>query len=99
MTCGTCKDVEIILFADDTNIEETGCSINNLASDLKYITDLFTGNMLVLNLDKIIQLNLKTDNLDPRFDLNNQYVKIDKVNIMLYVWNKNYFLKLTFPIL
>ena len=29
------KDVEIILFADDTNIEAIGCSINDVASDLK----------------------------------------------------------------
>ena len=33
--------------------------------------------MLVLNLEKTIQLNIKTDNLNPRFDLDNQYKKVD----------------------
>ena len=33
--------------------------------------------MLVLNLEKTITLNIKTDNLNPRFDLSNQYVKVD----------------------
>ena len=47
-----CKDVEIILFADDTNIEATDCSINERASDLKNINDWLTENMLVLNLEK-----------------------------------------------
>ena len=47
-----CKDNEIILFADDTNIEATDCSINDGASDLKNINDWLTENMLVLNLEK-----------------------------------------------
>ena len=68
----------IILFADDNNIEAIGCSINDVASDLKNIKDWLTKNMLVLNLEKTIQMNIKTDNLNPRFDLNNQYVKVDK---------------------
>ena len=72
-----CKGVEIILFADDTNIEAIGCSINDVASDLKNINDWLTENMLVLNLEKTIQLNIKTDNLNPRFDLNNKFVKVD----------------------
>ena len=69
-----CKDVEIILFEDDTKIEAIGCSINGVASDLWNINDWLTENMLVLNLEKIIQLNIKTDNLNSRFDLNNQYI-------------------------
>ena len=72
-----CKDVEIILFAEDTNIEAISCSINDVASDLKNINDWLTENMLVLNLEKTIQMNIKTDNLNSRFDLNNQYVKVD----------------------
>ena len=71
-----CKGVEIILFADD-NIEAIGCSINDVASDLKNINDWLTENMLVLYLEKTIQLNIKTDNLNSHFDLNNQYVKVD----------------------
>ena len=79
-----CKD-EIILFADDTNIEAIGCSINDVASDLKNINDWLTENMLVLNREKTIQLNIKTDNLNPRFDLNNQYVKVDNTRKYLGV--------------
>ena len=59
------------MFADDTNIEAIGCSINDAASDLKNIKDWLTENMLVLNLEKTIQLNVKTDNSNPRFDLIN----------------------------
>ena len=50
-----CKDVEIILFADDTNIEAIGCSINDVASDLKNMNVWLTENMLVLNLEKPIK--------------------------------------------
>ena len=64
-----CKDVEIILFGDDTNIEAIGCSINDVASDLKNIKDWLTENLVVLNLEKTIQLNIKTDNLNPRFEV------------------------------
>ena len=48
--------------------------------------------MLVLNLEKkTIQLNIKTDNLNPRFDLNNQYVKVDNTcqYLGVYVWTQN----------
>ena len=51
-----CKDVEIILFADETNIDAIGCSINDVASDLKNINDWLTENMLVLKLEKTITL-------------------------------------------
>ena len=74
-----CKDNEIILFADDINIEATGCSINDVSSDLKNINYLLTENMLVLNLEKTIQFNIKTDNLNPRVDLNNQHEKNDNI--------------------
>ena len=75
-----CKDVEVALFLDDTNIEAIGCSINDVASHLKNINDWLTENMLVLNLEKkTIQLNTKTD-MNPRFDLNNQYVHIGYLN-------------------
>ena len=58
-------------------MEAIGCSINDAASDLKNINDWLTENMLVLNHEKTIQLNVKTDNSNPRFDLNNQYIKVD----------------------
>ena len=42
-----CKNNENILLADETNIEAIGCSINDVASDLKNVIDLLTENMLV----------------------------------------------------
>ena len=52
-----CKNVEILIFADDTNIEAVGCSVENIKSDLDRIIFWLASNKLVLNLSKTVQLN------------------------------------------
>ena len=47
-----CKNVEILLFADVTNIEAVGCSVENIKSDLDSINFWLESNKLVLNLSK-----------------------------------------------
>ena len=42
-----CRNVEFVLFADDTSIEAIGCSIKDVASDLKNINDWLNKNMIV----------------------------------------------------
>ena len=54
-----CKTVEILLLADDTNIEAVGCSVENIRSDLDSINFWLESAKLVLNLSKTVQLNLK----------------------------------------
>ena len=65
------------MLAGDTNVEATGCSIKDVESDPKNINDWLTENKLALILEKTIQLNIKTLKINPRFDLNNQNVKVD----------------------
>ena len=47
-----CKNVEVLLFADDTNIEAVGCSVENIKSDLDSRNFWLESNKLVLNLSK-----------------------------------------------
>ena len=54
-----CKTVEILLFADDTNIEAVEFSVENIRSDLDSINFWLECTKLVLNLSKTVQLNLK----------------------------------------
>ena len=54
-----CKNIEIFLFGDDTNVEAFGCSVENIKSDLASINFWLESNKLVLNLSKTVQLNFK----------------------------------------
>ena len=54
-----CKSVNIILFADDANIDTIGCTKKEIESDLEAINDWLKRNKLVLNLEKTVQMNLK----------------------------------------
>ena len=46
-----CKSVNIILFADDANIDTIGCTKKEIESDLEAINDWLERNKLVLNLE------------------------------------------------
>ena len=72
-----CKNVEILLFADNTNIEAVGCSVENIKSDLDSINFSLESNKLVLNLSKTTQLNLKKGPANLRFQLNKTDIKVE----------------------
>ena len=72
-----CKYVEILFFADDTNIEAVGCSVENIKSDLDSINFWPESNKLVLKLSKTVQLNFKKSPADLSFNLNKTDIKVE----------------------
>ena len=72
-----CKNVEILLFADDTNIEAVGCSVENIKPVLDSINFWLESNKLVLNLSKTIQLDLKKVPANLSFQLNKTDIKVE----------------------
>ena len=72
-----CKNVEVLLFADDTNIEAVGCSVENIKSDLDSINFWLESTKLVLNLSKTIQLHLKKGPENLSFQLNKTDIKVE----------------------
>ena len=73
-----CQKVEIILFADDTNIEAIGLSDSDINSDLVNINDCLKQNKLVLNLDKTVQMQIDDKNISKKssFYLNGSKIKV-----------------------
>ena len=53
------KNVEILLFTDDTSIEAAWCSVEIIKSDLDRINFWMESKQLLLNLSKTVQLELK----------------------------------------
>ena len=74
-----CKSVNIILFADDTNIKTIGCTNKEIESDLEAINDWLERNKLVLNLEKTVQMNLKSLSVDTTFYLNSNNIPMKPV--------------------
>ena len=72
-----CQNVEILLFADDTNIEAVGCSVENIKSDLNSINFWLESNKLALNLSKTVQLNFKKGPANVSFQLNRTDIKVE----------------------
>ena len=72
-----CKNVDILLFADDTYIEAVGCSVENIKSDLDSINFWLESNKLVLNLSKTVQLNFKKAPANLSFQLNKTDIKVE----------------------
>ena len=53
-----CKKLDVILFADDTNLIAVGMQVNEVEQELKNITKWLKSNKLVLNLDKTVQMGV-----------------------------------------
>ena len=75
----TSVSVNIILFADDTNIETIGCTNKEIKSDLEAINDWLERNKLVLNLEKTVQMKVKSLSVDTTFYLNSNNIKMKPV--------------------
>ena len=71
------KNVEILVFADDTNIEAVGCSVENIKWDLDSIIFWLESNKLVLNLSKTVQLNFQIGPANLSFQLNKTNIKVE----------------------
>ena len=53
-----CKKLDVILFADDTNLTSVGMQVNEVEQELKNITKWLKSIKLVLNLDKTVQMGV-----------------------------------------
>ena len=80
------KNVEFLLFTDDTNIEAVGFSVENINSDLDSINFWLESNKLVLNLSKTFQINLKKGPANLSFQLNKTDIKVE--HSCKYLWVK-----------
>ena len=53
-----CKRIDVILFADDTNLTAVEMQVNEVEQELKNISKWFNSNKLVLNLDITVQMGV-----------------------------------------
>ena len=70
-----CSNVDILLFADDTNITAIGCSDSEISMDLIKIEKWLIANKLVLNSSKTYQLDFRSASKQ-LFMLNNTAISV-----------------------
>ena len=68
-----CSQVDVYLFADDTNICGLNCSSEEIQSDLLKITKWLNAKKLKLNISKTFQLNTKTSASSHQFKIESDY--------------------------
>ena len=83
------NSVEIMLFADDTNITAVKCSNEDIRRDLKMINNWLNANKLVLNMEKTIQMNIGNSASNSQFKLNDSNITIKPVCKYLGVFIDN----------
>ena len=54
-----CKSLDVILFADDTNLIAINKDDNSVQEDLQNINKWLIANKLILNMDKTVQMNIR----------------------------------------
>ena len=57
-----CKCLDVILFADDTNLTAINKDDNSVQGDLQNINNWLIANKLILNMDKTVQMNIRNKN-------------------------------------
>ena len=73
-----CNSIEIVLFADDTNVTAIGQINLRVEEDIIKLNYWLNANKLIINMDKTVQMNLKTSN-SMTFLLNNCNIKKEPV--------------------
>ena len=73
-----CNSTEIVLFADDTNVTAIGQINLRVEVDIIKLNYWLNANKLIINMDKTVQMNLKTSN-SKTFQLNNCNIKKEPV--------------------
>ena len=73
-----CMKCQAFLFADDTCLLGTNCTIEELQADLLAVSDWLQNNKLTLNIKKTFQLNLTLGKYasSPNFHLNNKNLNV-----------------------
>ena len=75
----SCYRLDVLLFADDTNLTAMGKFNVQVANDPTRLNQWLNSNKLVLKIDKTIQLNIKTSASLSRFQFNSSNVKMELV--------------------
>ena len=90
----SCPSVDVLLFADDTNLTAMSCNLNAIEADLLNLNNWLNANKLKLNLNKTVQINIKSFASHCTFFLNSLPVEIKPVckYLGVYVDNKLSFL-------
>ena len=85
----SCQNLDILLFADDTNLTAINCSNEDIDRDLESLSNWLEANKLVLNLEKTVQMNIG-NSASSSHKLNNQVILINAVckYLGLYVDNR-----------
>ena len=72
-----CKHAQVLLFADDKNLTFLNKSCEEVQREMDSVKHWLDANKLCLNINKTIQLNLKSS--ENRFDIDNKYISIEPV--------------------
>ena len=72
----SCQNLDILLFADDTNLTAINCSNEEIDRDLERLSNWLEANKLVLNLEKTVQMNVHKRASNCRFNLNGADIQV-----------------------
>ena len=75
-----CKKLDVVLFADDTNLTAVGMQVIEVEQELENISEWLNSNKLMLNLDKTVQMSVPlAANASDSFCINSREIKKEPV--------------------
>ena len=80
-----CKSLDVILFADDTNLTAINKDDNSAQEDLQSINNWLIANKLILNMDKTVQMNIRNKNSASKSVFKFDDVSIEVRNLCKYL--------------
>ena len=86
----SCKSLQVLLFADDTNLTAINNDVKGIKEDLCNLNVWLNANKLAINLTKTVQMNLKPSASNPAFSLNQTVINCKPVckYLGIYIDNK-----------
>ena len=80
-----CKSLDVILFADDTNLTAINKDNNSVQGDLQNINNWLIDKKLRLNMGKTVQMNIGNKNSASKTVFRFDYVLIEVENLCKYL--------------
>ena len=80
-----CKSLDVILFADDTNLTAINKDDNSVQEDLQSISNWLIAYKLILNMDKTVQMNIRNKNSASKSVFKFDDVSIEVRNLCKYL--------------
>ena len=80
-----CKSLDVILFADDTNLTAINKDDNSVQEDLQNINNWLIANKLILNMDKTVQMNINNKNSASKSEFKFEDVLIEVCDLCKYL--------------